>query len=178
MKLLLLTIAAPLLALPLTTTNAPAPTPSAPVFHCQVPCGIYGDTLRVDLLMEDAATIEKAMGKLNAFQAEESPNINQMVRWTVTKEEHAQKIQDQVAAYWLAQRIKLPAADADEAARAKYHGQLALLHQLTVSAMKCKQTADAGHVAKLRNQVLAFSRTYFAGKDLEHIKTHHAGDHK
>ena len=31
----------------------------AALAHCQIPCGIYGDKLRIDLMMEDAATIEK-----------------------------------------------------------------------------------------------------------------------
>lgn len=179
MKLVLLSLCAPVLALPLISSPAEAPAAPLPApFHCQVPCGIYGDTLRIDLLMEDAATIEKGMNALAAYQTEGSPNINQMVRWTMTKEDHAQKIQDQVAAYWLAQRIKLPAADADAEARAKYTGQLALLHGITVAAMKCKQTTDVSHVGNLRKLAVEFSGTYFSGEDLAHIKSHHDAEHK
>ena len=151
----------------------------APV-HCQIPCGIYSDKIRIDLLMEDAATIEKGMMTLQAFQAEESPNQNQMVRWTMNKDQHAQNIQDMVAEYWLAQRIKVPAADADESARAKYNLQLSLMHEITVSAMKCKQTTDVSHVEKLRKNALAFAHTYFKGEDLEHFKEYegHGHSHK
>jgi hypothetical protein len=149
--------------------------PAAPARHCQVPCGIYGDKMRIDMLMEDAATIEKGMQVLGELKDAER---NQIVRWVMTKDEHAQSIQDTIAAYWMAQRIKLPAADADAAALAKYHRQLGLLHGITVAAMKCKQTTDKAHVATVRELALAFSETYFTKEDLEHIKSHHDGEHR
>jgi len=159
--------------------RAGASAPAA--VHCQVPCGIYGDQMRIDMLMEDAATIEKAMKSLTEMEGQEHPSSNQMVRWIVTKDEHAQAIQDQVASYWLAQRIKLPAAEADAAALAKYHRDLALLHGITVAAMKCKQTTDAANVETVRKLALDFSGGYFTGADLEHIRSHHGGgggDHR
>lgn len=159
--------------LPLTSAATPAAAPPAPV-HCQVPCGIYGDRMRIDMLMEDAATIEKGMQSIAELAADSGANANQLVRWVVTKEEHAQSIQDTVAAYWLAQRIKEP-KDGDDAAREKYHRQLALLHGITVAAMKCKQTTDVANVAKARALALEFSATYFSEDDLEHIRSHHAG---
>jgi nickel superoxide dismutase len=154
--------------------NAPEPVGAEPTFHCQVPCGIYGDKLRIDLMMEDAATIEKGMAQLREMDGQESPSKNQMVRWVMNKDDHAQAIQDQVAAYWLAQRIKAPK---DDSGREHYHGQLELMHGITVAAMKCKQTTDAAHVARLREHALAFSATYFKAEDLEHIRAHH-GEHK
>lgn len=179
MKNTLLALCAPVLALTLASNATPtaAPTPE-PALHCQVPCGIYGDKMRIDMLMEDLATVEKAMGKLIAFQAEESPNLNQVVRWTLAKDEHAQKIQDQASAYWLAQRIKFPKDPADKAAVAKYQGQLASLHQITVYAMKCKQTTDVANVNSLRQSAMDLSRSYFSGADLKHIESHHGPDHK
>jgi len=179
MKALLLGLAAPALALPLVSSAVePAPTPAAPtaaVVHCQVPCGIYGDLLRIDLMKEDAMTIEKGMGQLQAFQAEASPNLNQVVRWTMAKDDHAQKIQDQVSSYWLAQRVKFPK---DDAARAKYATQLETMHQITVHAMKCKQTTDVAHVAALRQSMMDFAGAYFTADDLKHVHDHHDGDHK
>ncbi len=164
---------APAKAVPAAANAAAA----APV-HCQVPCGIYGDKMRIDMLMEDAATIEKGMTTLQAMDQESSPSKNQMVRWVMNKDDHSQKIQETVAGYWLAQRIKTPKDASDAAAMAKYHGQLELLHRITVSAMKCKQTTDLGHVESLRKLALEFSATYFTGEDLEHINSHHAGEHK
>lgn len=163
---------------PILATDAEPVRVSSPAYHCQVPCGIYGDKMRIDMFMEDAATIEKAMASLIAMDAEASPSKNQIVRWVMAKDDHAQSIQDVVAAYWLAQRIKTPKAGADADAMAKYHRQLTLLHKITVSAMKCKQTTDKEHVAQLKKFVVDFSETYFTGDDLKHIKQHHAGQHE
>jgi|FLOH01.1.fsa_nt_gi nickel superoxide dismutase len=148
-------------------TNAPF-APSLAPFHCQVPCGIYGDKMRMDMLMEDSATIEKAMTTLET----EGVSQNQMVRWIMNKEEHAAKIQETVASYWLAQRIKTPADATNEAAMAKYHRQLELLHGITVAAMKCKQTTDVANVEGLRNKAMEFSGTYFSEEDQKHLRDH------
>lgn len=149
---------------------------TGPPLHCQVPCGIYGDKMRIDMLMEDCATIEKAMTTLQAMDAEESPSKNQMVRWVMTKEQHAQSIQDTVAAYWLAQRIKAPKdfirkSGLDDGIN-KYYAQLKSMHQITVAAMKCKQTTDKSHVDALRKAANEFSAGYFTAEDLKHLNEH------
>ena len=164
-----------LLALLPLLSSATVATP--PVAHCQVPCGIYGDSMRIDMLMEDAATIEKGMKMITELEASEGAKANQLVRWVSNKDQHAQAIQETVAAYWLAQRIKAPKEDSEEA-RDRYHRQLELLHGITVAAMKCKQTTDAGHVAKLRSLALDFSETYFDADALKHIREHHDGSHR
>jgi hypothetical protein len=161
----------PTVPLPDVTSNIG--TQPVLVRHCQVPCGIYSDKMRIDMLMEDCATIEKAMTQIRAMDGEENPSKNQMVRWIMTKEQHAQSIQDTVAAYWLAQRIKeakMPGG------REKYIGQLIMMHDITKAAMKCKQTTDTQHVEALRKTALAFSASYFKAEDLKHIQSHH--DHK
>lgn len=165
-----------LCAVPVAASALVAPAAPAAV-HCQIPCGIYGDSMRIDMLTEDAATIEKSMKSILELEKGEVHSANQMVRWVLNKDEHAAKIQEQVASYWLAQRIKAPKSDADEAARAKYHRQLALLHGITVAAMKCKQTTDVAHVEKLRELAHEFAGTYFSPEDLEHIHGHQ-GEHK
>lgn len=157
-----------------STEPTPVTSP-APARHCQVPCGVYGDKMRIDMLMEDAATIEKGMKMLGEMKDAER---NQIVRWVMAKDDHAQSIQDTIAAYWMAQRIKLPTPDAGATTLAKYHKQLALLHGITVSAMKCKQTTDAAHVEKMRKLAMEFSATYFSKEDLEHLKGHHGGEHR
>ena len=156
------------------TATTPAVHTVAPL-HCQVPCGIYGDKMRIDMLMEDCATIEKAMTTLQAMDAEESPSKNQMVRWVMTKEQHAQSIQDTVAAYWLAQRVKAPK---DAAGSDKYHAQLKSMHQITVAAMKCKQTTDKSHVSALRKAASEFSAGYFTAEDLKHLNSHEHSEGK
>ena len=161
-----------------TAGHAVAPTPTttpAPV-HCQVPCGIYGDHLRVQLLMEHAATIEKAMVQIEELGKADQPNWNQLVRWISTKEEHAQMIQDQLSQYWLAQRIKAPGAGLAEKeammAQRRYMAQLMGNHAMTTSAMKCKQTTEVANVAALRKALENFQGAYFTPEDLEHLKGH------
>lgn len=173
MKSLALALAAPALALA-AAPKVLAPTTAAQP-HCQVPCGIYGDRLRVELLREDFATIEKAMAQLRGFQAEESPNLNQVVRWTTTKDEHAQKIQDQVMDYWLSQRVKIEYEKSVEGAKL-YHDKLTNLHWLAVYAMRSKQTTDAKNVQGMRDALDAFSELYFSKEDLDHLRGHHDGD--
>lgn len=191
-SLLVTALVAPVFTPALPTAPALATPPArhavalTPV-HCQVPCGIYGDHLRVELLMEHAATIEKAMVQIEELGKADKPNWNQLVRWINTKEEHAQKVQDQLSQYWLAQRIKAPKAGLAEkeamAAQRRYMTQLMGNHAMTTSAMKCKQTTDVANVAAFRKALTSFQGAYFTAEDLEHMKAHkdnadHGHEHK
>ena len=134
---------------------------AAPVLaHCQVPCGIYDDELRVRQIEEHVRTIEKAMKQVTQRSGEQTPNFNQITRWVATKDGHAQEIQTIVAEYFLAQRIKSPKTD-DTAAAAAYQQRLAILHQMIVAAMKAKQTTDLKHVETLRKLTAEFRTAYF-----------------
>ena len=63
--------------------------------HCQVPCGIYDDAVRIVLLKEHVATIEKAMNQIEQLSQSErnAQNMNQLTRWVIAKEDHASNIQ-------------------------------------------------------------------------------------
>jgi nickel superoxide dismutase len=128
--------------------------------HCQIPCGIYDDEVRVRLIEEHITTVEKSMKQIEALGKESPVNSNQLVRWVVNKEEHAQEIQDIVTAYFMAQRVK-PKDHSDEAAHEKYVKQLVLLHHIQVHAMKAKQTTDLSHIEHLRTLVKKFRTVYF-----------------
>ena len=67
---------------------------SAVYSHCEIPCGIYNDSLRVVMIKEHISTIEKSMKQINLLSQESTVNYNQIVRWVTNKEEHAKKIQD------------------------------------------------------------------------------------
>jgi nickel superoxide dismutase len=141
---------------------------AAPVAaHCQIPCGIYDDELRVQLIEEDITTIEKSMTQIIALAKASPVDYNQLVRWVNNKEEHAQKIQDIVTAYFLAQRIKMPADHGDETAMNEYLHKLALLHAIQVHSMKAKQSTDLGQVETLRKLIEQFRTAYF-GKEGKH----------
>jgi len=132
--------------------------------HCEIPCGIYDDELRITLLKEHIATIEKSMDQISALSVEAEKNYNQLVRWISNKEDHAGKFMEIVTQYFMTQRIK-PADPADTSGYRVYQDQLGLLHQMLVSAMNCKQTTDRIHTARLRELVDRFSAAYFgAGK--------------
>lgn len=127
--------------------------------HCEIPCGIYGDDLRFAALDEDIRTIEKSMRQIAELSPDPGANANQIARWVMNKEVHADRIRDTVAQYFLAQRIKLPDED-DPAAVKAYRDQLARLHKLIVHAMKSKQTTDLAHPASLRETLKAFREAY------------------
>ena len=138
----------------LALSNTPAKA------HCEIPCGIYGDSMRIAMIYEDIETIEKSMNMINTLSEADSPDYNQLVRWVMNKEEHANKIQEIVSQYFLHQRIKVVSADDDEAYR-KYIKQLELLHHIAVFAMKSKQSTDLSIIDTLREKVHAFEHAYF-----------------
>ena len=137
--------------------------------HCQVPCGIYDDAVRIVQIEEDIATIRKAMSMIKGLSGKsDAQSINQMIRWVNTKESHAVKIQETVSSYFLAQRIK--PKKKGEAGRQNYVNQTLLLQQLIVAAMKCKQNVDQGRCEAASDLVVEFSVSYFDEHGMEHLK--------
>ncbi|MFK5857114.1 MAG: superoxide dismutase [Ni] [Bacteroidota bacterium] len=131
--------------------------------HCEVPCGIYHDELRIELIKEHIQTIEKAMNQIIEIQSSETINYNQLVRWINTKEKHAELIQEIADQYFLTQRVKF-ADPSDGEKYKKYIDQLTYLHQLIVYSMKTKQSTDLVQVANLTKALENFEVSYF-GKD-------------
>lgn len=139
--------------------------------HCEVPCGIYTDQLRIEMINEHITTIEKAMKQIEELSDAEEVNYNQLVRWINTKEHHANLIQEIVEQYFMTQRIKPVGAD-DEGAYKKYITQLTLAHEMMIYSMKCKQTTDTAHTEKLTALVESFSKAYFDTKEHDHGHKH------
>jgi nickel superoxide dismutase len=115
--------------------------------HCQVPCGIYDDQMRIHMMEEHVTTIEKSMKQIEA-----SPNQNQAVRWVMNKEKHADELSEIVTYYFMAQRIKPGCED--------YALKLSQLHEMLVYSMKAKQTTDLANVEKLRDLIHNFAHSY------------------
>ena len=131
--------------------------------HCQVPCGIYDDAVRIVSVKEDFATISKAMSEIKSLSAKNDPlSFNQLNRWIMTKEEHANNIQRVVSDYFLTQRIK--------SKNKNYDKHLRFLHELLVSAMKCKQTVNSKNVDNGLKSLDKFVDVYFDEHGLEHLK--------
>jgi nickel superoxide dismutase len=97
--------------------------------HCQVPCGIYDDEARFRMLAEHVTTMEKAMKEIAALSAQAPVNYNQIVRWVMNKEKHAEEFSEILSYYFLAQRIKPTVAD-DKESHDRYLSQLELVHLL------------------------------------------------
>jgi nickel superoxide dismutase len=135
--------------------------------HCQIPCGIFDDELRVQLIEEHIITVEKSMKQIESLAAAESIDYNQLVRWVGNKEKHAQEIQDIVTAYFMAQRIKPPKNHDDEEALDVYQHKLTLLHHIQIHAMKAKHGTDLDEIETLRKLVAKFRTAYF-GQEGEH----------
>ena len=123
--------------------------------HCQIPCGIYDDHSRIAMMEEHVATIEKSMNEITKLSAETPQNSNQLIRWVMNKDEHADKLIEVVTYYFLAQRIK-PTEPAE-----KYSAELKTLHGMMIAAMKCKQTADLKNVEELKTLIHQFEKLYF-----------------
>ena len=137
--------------------------------HCQVPCGIYDDAVRIVQIEEDIATVRKAMGIIKGLSGKsDAQSLNQMIRWVNTKESHAVNIQETVSSYFLAQRIK--PKKKGETGRQKYVNQTLLLQQLIVAAMKCKQNVDQSKCEVASDLVTEFSVSYFDEHGMEHLK--------
>ena len=124
--------------------------------HCEIPCGIYDDEMRIKIINEHIVTVEKSMDQIIKLEKEEHHNSNQLVRWIMNKEHHAGEIQEIVTQYFMTQRIKLDTKN--------YEKKLGLLHQMLIYSMKCKQTTDLANVTKLKDLVNDFEALYLKEK--------------
>lgn len=128
--------------------------------HCQIPCGIYDDPARFDMIAEHTTTIEKSMKQITSLSKQNKPDMNQIVRWVRNKEQHADELSQIVTYYFMAQRIKL-VGDTKSKAYQEYIRKLTLLHEMLVYSMKAKQTTDLANVEKLKSLLAEFRSAYF-----------------
>ncbi len=121
--------------------------------HCQIPCGIYDDHARVTAMLEDAATVEKSIKLINELAGKsDAQSQNQLVRWVVNKENHAQKIISSISDYFLTQRVKSSQDD--------YTDRLVKHHAVIVAAMKAKQNSDMASASALKESIEALIPYY------------------
>ena len=137
--------------------------------HCQVPCGIYDDAVRIVQIEEDITTIRKAMNMINDLAGKsDAQSLNQVSRWVSTKESHAQNAQETILNYFLAQRVR--AKEKGDRDRQKYVDQTLTLHQLIVKMMKCKQTVDQRNCSDAYELLDKFTNLYFEQHGIDHLK--------
>jgi len=127
--------------------------PQAGYAHCQVPCGIYDDHARLQAMLEDAATVEKAATSMAELAgASDAQSQNQMVRWVLNKEKHADNVIQTISDYFLTQRVT-PSQE-DYAERLQRH------HAVILAAMRAKQNAAKSFAVELRNKIEALAEYY------------------
>ena len=136
--------------------------------HCEIPCGIYDDAMRIKMIDEHIRTIEKSMKQIHELQKADVIDYNQLVRWIMNKEEHAEQLSHIVTQYFMTQRLK-PVDNSDGQSHRSYIVQLTSLHHLMVYSMKCKQTTDLANVAKLRENLARFKNAYFDQTEAVHM---------
>ena len=129
--------------------------------HCQVPCGIYDDAARIKQIQEDITTIQKAMKNINELSNNKTvpKDLNQLVRWVNTKEEHAQHIQDVIMQYFLAQRVK--PKNVNDEGYTKYVSLTISCQKIIFHAMKCKQNTEVSYSEILLKEVNLLIDSYF-----------------
>lgn len=121
--------------------------------HCQIPCGIYDDHARIQSMLEDALTVEKSVKLIVELSGKsDAHSQNQLIRWVVNKEKHAQNIIATISDYFLTQRVKPDQAD--------YNKRLRAHHAVIVAAMKAKQNADSKYAELLKDSIGALLPYY------------------
>jgi len=125
-----------------------------PVYaHCQIPCGIYDDHARVQSMLEDTATVEKSVNLIiELADKSDAQSQNQLVRWVMNKEKHAQQIISTISDYFLTQRVNPSQKD--------YSERLSKHHAVIIAAMKAKQNVDMKYVKNLKESVEALLSYY------------------
>ncbi len=114
--------------------------------HCQIPCGIYDDYARIQSMLEDAATVEKSATLIAQLAGKsDAQSQNQLIRWVMNKEMHAEKIISTICNYFLTQRVK--PEQKEYAQRLKKH------HAVILAAMAAKQHADIKYAKSLKKTI-------------------------
>lgn len=121
--------------------------------HCQIPCGIYNDHARIEQMLEDCATILKSSSLIATLSGKtDAQSQNQLVRWVMNKEKHAQNVISTISDYFLTQRVNPGQTDYVE--RLKKH------HAVILAAMKAKQNAGEKYALALKKTIEALAPFY------------------
>lgn len=121
--------------------------------HCQIPCGIYDDHARVQSMLEDAATVGKSIRLISDLSGKSDPQSqNQLVRWVMNKEKHAQNVIATICDYFLTQRVKPSHKD--------YTERLVKHHAVILAAMQAKQNSDIKQANDLKDSIEALIPYY------------------
>ncbi len=120
--------------------------------HCDVPCGIYDPSTA-----QIAAKTVKAMyDKYAAVTGDDDKALNSKTRMVLVKEEHAQKVKDELLILWT-DYFKPPHEEAHPGLGEK-------IKAACNTASKAKQEFDAAHADTLITQVDEIAEIFWATK--------------
>ncbi len=138
--------------------------------HCQVPCGIFDDYLKLQSLIQDADTVIKAANEMQKLAGKsDAQSMQQFIRWTNNKESHAEHVIHSISDYYLAQRVKTNMED--------YNERLLKHHAVMIAAMKAKQSANPETGAALKAALIELA-PYYPHPKVDHDAKAHTHDHK
>lgn len=126
--------------------------------HCDVPCGIYDP----HVAQIDALTVVRMVDLLtDLFKSnpEHGPAfINGMVRYTLVKEQHAEKLKQEIRVIW---------GDYFKAQHIEKYPQLhGLVHKIMTLGSKARQTADRQNALDLVEAVNEFAQIFWETKNV------------
>jgi nickel superoxide dismutase len=126
--------------------------------HCDVPCGIYDPiiaqiaALTVVRMLDLMADLDKNAAERNlAYQ-------NTMSRYVAVKEEHAEKVKQEVRVIW-GDYIKPQHIE-------KYPQLHALVHEIMALGSRCRQGADREVALKLVEKLNDFAQIFWETKNI------------
>ena len=97
-------------------------------------------------MLEDAATVDKSARLIAELTGKsDAQSQNQLIRWVMNKEQHAQNVISTISDYFLTQRVNSSQED--------YVERLTEHHAVIVAAMKAKQNADLKYAKDLRESI-------------------------
>lgn len=116
--------------------------------HCQMPCGIFDDTLVFKYIDQYIETMQKAVVELNDIGNSTAKDRAQFTRWVMLKEKESDLTANLITTYFLQQAITPGKEGSDEKTLAA--------HRLLFLLVKIKQNTDATYVNKFINEWSAF----------------------
>lgn len=120
--------------------------------HCDIPCGIYDPTAA----QVAAKTVKAMYDKYAAVTGDDDKALNSRTRMVLVKEEHAQKVKDELLILWT-DYFKPPHEEAHPGLGAK-------IKAACNTASKAKQEFDPAHADTLVSQVDEIAEIFWATK--------------
>lgn len=124
--------------------------------HCDIPCGIY-DPSAAQIA---ALTVVRMMDLMAALQSGETKDTlefhNSMTRYIAVKEEHAEKVKQEIRVIW-----------GDYFKKDKHPNVDDLVYRIMQLGSKTRQSADREHGVALVDAVNEFAEIFWGTKDVK-----------